>query len=152
MTCFNTITGAAADEFAWWLGGDVDRAERDYWLTQVNQFYELEISEKESLRAIMFIASIGMPSLDDAFKYVSQKASKEMLEKVGEKGVKKFLKAITKKAAKKGSNGVKKLAGKGIKGFMYEAKVVGKEGAYRLLGNIDDTGNIIWEVFEEVHK
>ena len=147
-----TITGAAADEFAWWLGGDVDRAERDYWLTQVNQFYELEISEKESLRAIMFIASIGMPSLDDAFKYVSQKASKEMLEKVGEKGVKKFLKAITKKAAKKGSNGVKKLAGKGIKGFMYEAKVVGKEGAYRLLGNIDDTGNIIWEVFEKVHK
>ena len=52
----------------------------------------------------------------------------------------------------KGSNGVKKLAGKGIKGFMYEAKVVGKEGAYRLLGNIDDTGNIIWEVFEKVHK
>lgn len=35
---------------------------------------------------------------------------------------------------------------------MYEAKVVGKEGAYRLLGNIDDTGNIIWEVFEKVHK
>jgi RHS repeat-associated protein len=28
------ITGAAADEFAWFLGGDVSASERDYWLTE----------------------------------------------------------------------------------------------------------------------
>ena len=104
-----TISGAAADEFSWFLGGDVDRAERDYWLTQVAQFQDITISEKTELQAIMFIASIGLPSIDDAYKFVTEKASKEMLETVGEKESKKFLKAITKYAGEQGANGIKKL-------------------------------------------
>lgn len=46
----------------------------------------------------------------------------------------------------------KKLSGKGIKGFMYEVKVMGKGGAYRLLGNKTENGEIFWEVFEKTHK
>ena len=146
-----TITGAAADEFSWFLGGDVDAAERDYWLTQVNEFQEVRISEKKALRAIMFVVSIGTPSIDDAWKLISKKASKEMIETVGEKGAKKFLKALTKYAGKQGASGIKKLSGKGIKGFMYEVKIIGKNGAYRLLGNKNELGEIIWEVFEKTH-
>ena len=42
------------------------------------------------------------------------------------KGAKKFLKALTKHAGKHGASGIKKLSGKGIKGFMYEVKIIGK--------------------------
>lgn len=33
-----SISGAASDEFAWFLGGDVSAAERDYWLSEVNKY------------------------------------------------------------------------------------------------------------------
>ena len=148
-----TITGAAADEFSWFLGGDTGRAERDYWLNEAGKYQSIKISEKQELQAIMFIASIGAPSIDDAWKFISEKASKEMIETVGEKGAKKFLKATLKQAGKTGANGIKKLSGKGIKGYMYEAKVVGKTlGSYRLLGNINEAGEIIWEAFVKTHK
>lgn len=36
---------------------------------------------------------------------------------------------------------------------MYEVKVISKSGgAYRLLGNINESGEIYWEVFKKTHK
>ena len=75
-----------------------------------------------------------------------------MIEKCDEGVVKKFLKSMGKQATKEGTMGIKKLSGKGIKGFMYEVKVMGKGGAYRLLGNKTENGEIFWEVFEKTHK
>ncbi len=148
-----TITGAAADEFSLFGGGDAGRAERDYWLYEVNKFDpEIKIEEEKTFHAIMFIAGLISPSPDDAWKLISKKASKEMLETVGETGAKKFLKSIGKYAGAQGSNGIKKLKGAGIKGFTYEVKVKGKNGAYRLLGNKTENGEIFWEVFEKTHK
>ena len=99
----------------------------------------------------MFIVSIGAPSADDAARLISQKASKEMYEKVGESGAKKFYKAITKYAGKQGASGIKKLQGNGIKGFMYEVKINGAGGNYRLLGNKTSSGEIFGEIFEKTH-
>lgn len=75
-----------------------------------------------------------------------------MYEEVDEAVIKKFFKSITKYAGKQGANGIKKLSGKGIKGFMYEVKVMGVGGAYRLLGNKTASGEIFWEIFEKIHK
>lgn len=144
------FTGALADEISW---GDAGGAERDYWLSEVNKVSpDIIINDEKLLHSIIFIASWISPSVDDVMKVISKKASKEMLETVGEKGVKKFVKASTKYASKKGASGIKKLSGQGIKGFMYEVKVIGKEGAYRLLGNKTEAGDILWEVFEKTHK
>ena len=147
------ITGAAADEFSWIFGGDTSRAERDYWLYEVQKVdSSISISEEITFHAIMFIVGLVSPSPEDAWRLISKKASEEMLETVGEAGAKKFLRAMTKYASKQGANGIKKLSGTGIKGFMYEVKVMGKGGAYRLLGNMMDNGEIFWEVFERTHK
>ena len=148
-----SISGAAADEFSWFLGGDVSKAERDYWLTQVQKFdSSISIGEKTALNATMFLAGILAPSPDDAVRMISKKASKEMFETVGEAGAKKFYKAMTKFARSAGDSGVKELKGNGIKGFMWEVKIKGEVGAYRLLGNKNDAGEILWEVFEKTHK
>ena len=148
-----SISGAASDEFAWFLGGDVSAAERDYWLSEVNKYNpSISISDEKVFHSIMFIAGILEPSPDDAWKLISKKAKKEMLEKCDEGVVKKFLKSMGKQATKEGTMGIKKLSGKGIKGFMYEVKVMGKGGAYRLLGNKTENGEIFWEVFEKTHK
>ena len=148
-----SISGAASDEFAWFLGGDVSAAERDYWLSDVNKYNpSISISDEKVFHSIMFIAGILEPSPDDAWKLISKKAKKEMLEKCDEGVVKKFLKSMGKQATKEGTMGIKKLSGKGIKGFMYEVKVMGKGGAYRLLGNKTENGEIFWEVFEKTHK
>ena len=148
-----SISGAASDEFAWFLGGDVSAAERDYWLSEVNKYNpSISISDEKVFHSIMFIAGILEPSPDDAWKLISKKAKKEMLEKCDEGVVKKFLKSMVKQATKEGTMGIKKLSGKGIKGFMYEVKVMGKGGAYRLLGNKTENGEIFWEVFEKTHK
>jgi len=147
-----SITGAAADEFSWFLGGDVSGAERDYWLSEAQKYQsDIKIDDKTGLRSMMFIAGIISPSPDDAWRMISKKASKEMLETVGEKGAKKFIKSISKYAGAQGTNGIKKLQGSGIKGFMYEVKVKGVGGAYRLLGNKTESGEILWELFEKTH-
>ena len=148
-----SISGAASDEFAWFLGGDVSAAERDYWLSEVNKYNpSISISDEKVFHSIMFIAGILEPCPDDAWKLISKKAKKEMLEKCDEGVVKKFLKSMGKQATKEGTMGIKKLSGEGIKGFMYEVKVMGKGGAYRLLGNKTENGEIFWEVFEKTHK
>ena len=148
-----SISGAASDEFAWFLGGDVSAAERDYWLSEVNKYNpSISISDEKVFHSIMFIAGILEPSPDDAWKLISKKAKKEMLEKCDEGVVKKFLKSMGKQATKEGTMGIKKLSGKGIKGFMYDVKAKGKGGAYRLLGNKTENGEIFWEVFEKTHK
>ena len=148
-----SISGAASDEFAWFLGGDVSAAERDYWLSEVNKYNpSISISDEKVFHSIMFIAGILEPSPDDAWKLISKKAKKEMLEKCDEGVVKKFLKSMGKQATKEGTMGIKKLSGKGIKGFMYDVKVMGKRGAYRLLGNKTENGEIFCEVFEKTHK
>ena len=147
-----SITGAAADDFSWFLGGDVSKAERDYWLSEAQKFQsDIVIDDKTDLRAMIFIAGIASPSPDDAWRMISKKASKEMLETVGEKGAKKFIKSISKYAGAQGTNGIKKLQGSGIKGYMYEVKVKGVGGAYRLLGNKTESGEILWELFEKTH-
>ena len=147
-----SITGAAADEFSWFLGGDVSGAERDYWLSEAQKYQsDIKIDDETGLRSMMFIAGIISPSPDDAWRMISKKASKEMLETVGEKGAKKFIKSISKYAGAQGTNGIKKLQGSGIKGFMYEVKVKGVGGAYRLLGNKTESGEILWELFEKTH-
>ena len=149
-----SISGAAADEFAWFLGGDVEIAERDYWLSEVQKYNpDINISKEKVFHGIMFVIGIIEPSPDDAWKMISKRASKEMMETCDEKLVKKFLRASQKYASKQGENGIKKLSGKGIKGYMYEVKVIGKKGgAYRLLGNKTSDGKIFWEVFEKTHK
>lgn len=44
------ISGAAADEFSWFLGGDVDKAERDFWLLQANNLgCNIKINEDQVL-------------------------------------------------------------------------------------------------------
>lgn len=151
-----SFTGYAADEFSWFLGGDVARAERDYWLNEVSKYQNVTIDEKQSLQAIMFVASICVPGADDAYKFISKKASKEMLETIGENGAKKFYKAMTKYAGKQGEQGIKNLGKNGIKYankiYQYEVKVKGVGGAYRLLGNVDEFGNLVFEVFAKTHK
>lgn len=147
-----SFTGALADEFSWFIGGDVSAAERDYWLSEAQKFQsDIVIDDKKALRSIIFVAGIVTPSPDDAWRLISKRASKEMIETVGEKGARKFLKSMTQYAASYGTNGIKKLKGAGIKGFMYEVKVKGVAGAYRLLGNKTATGEIFWEVFEKTH-
>ncbi len=152
---FDTIkqwTEAAANEFAWFLGGSFDTLERDYWLTQVQKFdSSISISEKTVLNASMFIIGMLSPSPDDAIKMISKKALKQMGKEVDEAVAKKFFKSITKYAGKQGTNGIKKLSGNGIKGFMYEVKVKGAGGVYRLLGNKTKSGEILWEIFEKTH-
>ena len=134
------------------MGGDVSRAERDYWLTQAQKYdSSISIDEKTALNASMFIIGMLSPSPDDAVKMISKKALKQMDKEVDEAVAKKFLKSITKYAGKQGENGIKKLSGKGIKGFMYEVKVKGAGGTYRLLGNKTKSGEIFWEVFEKTH-
>ena len=81
-----------------------------------------------------------------------KKASKEMLETVGESGAKRFLKSINKVARSQVDNGIKKLKGAGIKGFEYEVKVKGKGGTYRLLGNMTENGEILWNIFQNYIK
>ena len=148
-----TFSGAASDEFAWFLGGDVSKAERDYWLYEVNKIDEkIVINEEKIIHTISFISGTIEPSPDDAWRLISKKASKEMLETVGESGAKIFLKSIYKYARKKGDNGIKYLENNGIKGYKYEVKIMGKGGAYRLLGNRTESGEIFWEVFEKTHK
>jgi hypothetical protein len=148
-----SITGSAADEFSWFLGGDVSRLERDYWLMQVQKYdSSIRVDEKTILNASMFLIGMLSPSPDDAVKMISKKALKQMSEEVDEAVIKKFMKSIMKYAGKQGANGIKKLSGKGIKGFMYEVKVKGVGGAYRLLGNKLESGDIFWEVFEKIHK
>lgn len=99
----------------------------------------------------MFVIGIITPSPDDAWRLISKKASKEMLETVGESGAKKFLNSMNKIARSQKDNGIKFLKGNGIKGFKYEVKIKGKGGAYRLLGNRTENGEIYWEVFEKTH-
>lgn len=111
----------------------------------------ISVDEKTTLNAAMFIIGMLSPSPDDAVKMISKKAFKQMSKEVDEAVVKKFLKSITKYAGKQGTNGIKKLSGKGIKGFMYEVKVKGAGGAYRLLGNKTESGEIFWEIFEKTH-
>lgn len=148
-----TATGAAADEFAWLLGGDVGIAERDYWLSEVNKYNsKIEIDNEKIFHGIMFIAALLEPSPDDAWNLISKKATKEMMETCDEKVINKFLKSMGKYASKRGENGIKKLSGSGIKGYKYEVKIIGKGGAYRLLGNRTNSGEIFWEVFEKTHK
>ena len=79
-----------------------------------------------------------------------------MLKTIGQDGAERFYKAMTKQAAKVNDNGIKKLAGKGVrignKYYQYEVKVISsKIGKYRLLGNIDDSGNLVLEAFEKMH-
>lgn len=148
-----TISGAAADEFSWFLCGDVSKAERDYWLTQVHKYdSSISVSQKSVLKGSMFIIGILAPSPDDAVKMISDKALKEMNKKVDKTVAKKFFKSLTKYAGESGENGIKHLSGNGIGGYMWECKVVGAGGAYRLLGNINDEGEIVWEVFKKTHK
>ena len=149
-------TEAAADEFSFFLGGSISRAERDYWLQQVQKFdSNFKINDKTDGKTVrnasMFIAGIMAPSPDDAVKMISKKALKEMGKEVDEAVVKKFFKSMTKYAGKQGTNGIKKLQGKGIKGFMYEVKIKGAGGTFRLLGNKTKSGEIFWEVFEKTH-
>ena len=147
-----SISGAAADEFSWFLGGDVSKAERDYWLTQVQKYESsISIDEKTALNASMFVIGMLSPSPDDALKMISKKALKQMGKEVDEAVAEKFLKSITKYAGKQGANGIKKLSGNGIDGFMYEVKVKGAGGTYRLLGNKTESGEIFWEVFKKTH-
>ena len=147
-----TVSGAATDEFSWFLNGDVVRAERDYWLLQAQkQAPELIVSEKERLAAIMFAIGILAPSPDDAVKMVSKKASKKMYDTLGEAGAKKFYQSMTKYARTQNDNGIKRLKGDGIDGYMYEVKIKGAGSAYRLLGNIDSNGDIIWSKFKKTH-
>ena len=51
----------------------------------------------------------------------------------------------------KGETGIKLIAGKGIlKGgtyYKYELKILGKLGDYRVFGNLDEFGNIIFSYF-----
>lgn len=77
-----------------------------------------------------------------------------MIDTVGENTAKKFIRLSTKLAnGKKGANGIKKLSGNGIKGYMYEVKIIDKNGgAYRLLGNKTSDGEFFWEVFGKTHK
>ena len=86
-----SISGAAADEFSWFLGGDVSRAERDYWLTQAQKYdSSISIDEKTALNASMFIIGMLSPSPDDAVKMISKKALKQMDKEVDEAVAKKF--------------------------------------------------------------
>lgn len=97
-----SISGAASDEFAWFLGGDVSAAERDYWLSEVNKYNpSISISDEKVFHSIMFIAGILEPSPDDAWKLISKKAKKEMLEKCDEGVVKNFLNLWESKRRKK---------------------------------------------------
>lgn len=73
-----SITGAAADEFAWFLGGDVSGAERDYWLSEAQKYQSnIKIDEKTVLHSIMFIAGVISPSPDDAWRMISKKLQKK---------------------------------------------------------------------------
>lgn len=77
-----------------------------------------------------------------------------MKDTLGEMGVKKFVNSTSKGfVGAEGMNGIKRLSGNGIKGYMYEVKIKGKGGAYRLLGDYDEkTGHYIWREFEKTHK
>ncbi len=51
-----------------------------------------------------------------------------------------------------GANGIKQLKGNGIDGYMYEIKIKGKAGSWRLLGNYDEkTGHIIFDKLKDTH-
>lgn len=104
----------------------------------------------------MFIAGILSPSPDDAWRMISKKASKEMLDTIGEKGAKKFLNAMIKYSGKQWQSGIKNMGKNGIKYankiYQYEIKVLGKGGSYRLLGNVYELGNLIFTVFDKLHK
>lgn len=147
-----SISGAAANEFLWFWDGDVSKAERDYWLIQAQKYdSSISVDEKITLNASMFIFGMLSPSPDDAVKMISKKALKQMDKEVDKDVAKKFLKSITKYAGKQGANDIKKLSGNGIEGFMYEVKVKGAVGTYRLLGNKTESGEIFWEVFKKTH-
>ena len=100
---------------------------------------------------MMFIAGIVSPSPDDAWRFISKKTQKKIIEKIGQKDAQKFLRATEKFAGKQGSEGIKKLKGNGINGYMYECKVKGKNDQYRLLGNKNQNGEIIWGDFQKMH-
>ena len=44
-----------------------------------------------------------------------------------------------------GVSGVKKLSGNGIDGYLWEVKMVGRNGATRVLGNMDESGRLVFE-------
>ena len=58
---------------------------------------------------------------------------------------------MKKYASKRGDNGIKLLSGKGIDGYMYEVKIMGKGGAYRLLGNLVGPDSFVWEILKKTH-
>ncbi|MFN8510687.1 MAG: polymorphic toxin-type HINT domain-containing protein [Deinococcaceae bacterium] len=69
--------------------------------------------------------------------------------------LKKFEEALKGFASGRGSTGIKPLTGKGqsIGGelYKYELKILGKDGNYRLYGNMNENGQIILEEFSRSH-
>ena len=103
------------------------------------------------------LEGIGLnSSVKQISAWIKHSTFNEIKDKFGQKGVEKFVSAMSKGfVGAKGENGIKVLTGKGIevggKYYKYEIKVLSKGmGHYRVLGNMDDSGRIIFEVFKDL--
>jgi len=148
------ITEAACEEFAWFLGGSSSKWERDYMLDIVKQFQQdISVKENAVLKATMFLAGFISPE-GKMQSWISRKTFGEINERLGKGAAQKFAKSMAKGlVGETGENGIKYLGKKGMeiggKIFHYEIKIKGKYGAWRVLGNMNDKGQIIFDLLEK---
>ena len=75
---------------------------------------------------------------------------KEITKKLGERGLQKFQAAASKGiVGGQGQSGLKRIVGVTIRGisYLYEIKVLGEFGGYRIFGYLNDVGTIIFDYF-----
>ncbi|WMM24860.1 hypothetical protein RBU61_18330 [Tissierella sp. MB52-C2] len=87
---------------------------------------------------------------------ISDSTEKEVKRKLGSEALKKFKEAVKKGlVGSTNESGIKRLKGKGIQigrtYYEYELKILGKYGDFRLLGNKDPRGKIIFTILTD-HK
>lgn len=85
---------------------------------------------------------------------ISDSTEKEVKRKLGSEALRKFKKAVKKGlVGSTNESGIKKLKGKGIQigrtYYQYELKILGKYGDFRLLGNKDPHGKIIFTILTD---
>ncbi|NJD02083.1 MAG: RHS repeat-associated core domain-containing protein [Ruminiclostridium sp.] len=152
LNSLKKITEAAANEFSWFLGGSYSKWERNYMLDIVSQYQSgITVSEDTKLKATMFLAGFISPT-GKLESWIARETYREIGGKLGKEAAEKFGKAMAKGiVGDVGENGIKYLGKEGMevagKIYRYEIKIKGKYGDWRVYGNKNDQGQIIFDLF-----
>lgn len=117
--------------------------------------YDKEYVESEERLQTLAMGIVGEAgAARNAVKgWIKRETYQEIRSTLSKEAQKKFSDSMKKGiVGAEGANGIKKLKGNGIDGYMYEVKIKGSYGGWRLLGNMDEkTGHIVFEVLKNTH-